>query len=50
MKTPLKTTSLDKMIDDHIGKRGTQKRQMFESELKIELAGRAGKQARQKRK
>jgi HTH-type transcriptional regulator/antitoxin HipB len=50
MKTPLITISLDTMIDDHIGKRGTQKREVFESELKIELARHAGKQARQKRK
>ncbi len=50
MKTPLKTTSLEKMIEDHIGKRGTQKREVFESELKIELANNAGKQARRKRK
>jgi HTH-type transcriptional regulator/antitoxin HipB len=46
MKTPLKTISLDKMIDDHIGKRGTQKRELFENELKIELLGHAIKQAR----
>ena len=50
MKTPLKTTSLDKMIDDHIGKRGMQKREVFESELEIKLARYVGKQARQKRK
>jgi HTH-type transcriptional regulator/antitoxin HipB len=50
MKTPLKTVSLDAMIDNHIGKRGTQKREVFESELKIELLGHAIKQARQERK
>jgi HTH-type transcriptional regulator/antitoxin HipB len=50
MKTPLKTISLDTMIDNHIGKRRTQKREIFENELKIELAGHAGKQARQKRR
>jgi hypothetical protein len=37
MKTPLKTVSLDTMIDNHIGKRGTQKREIFESKLEIEL-------------
>jgi HTH-type transcriptional regulator/antitoxin HipB len=50
MKTPLEIVSLDTMIDNHIGKRGTQKREMFESELKIELLGHAIKQARQERK
>ncbi len=37
------------MIDRHIGKRGTQRRESFESELKIELLGQAIKQARQER-
>ncbi len=46
MKTPLKTVSLDTLIDNHIGKRGTQKREMFENELKIELLGHAIKQAK----
>ena len=50
MKTPLKTVSLDTMIDNHIGKRGTSKREIFENELKIELLGHAIKQARQERK
>ena len=50
MKTPLQTVSLDTLIDNHIGKRGTQKREVFESELKIELLGHAIKQARQERK
>jgi len=50
MKAPLETVSLDAMIDSHMGKRGTQKREMFESELKIELLGHAIKQARQERK
>ena len=50
MKTPLEMVSLDTMIDNHIGKRGTQKREVFESELKIELLGHAIKQARQERK
>lgn len=50
MKTALETVSLDSMIDNHIGKRGTQKREMFENELKIELLGHAIKKARQQRK
>jgi len=50
MKTPLTTVSLDTMIDNHIGKKGTKKREIFENELKIELLGHAIKQARQQRK
>lgn len=49
MNKPLKIVSLDTMIDNHIGKHGTQKRDLFESELKIELLGHAIKQARQER-
>jgi DNA-binding XRE family transcriptional regulator len=44
-----KTVSLDTMIDKHIGKRGTEKREVFESELRIDLLGQAIKQARQAR-
>ena len=34
MKTDkFKTVSLDEMIDKHIGKRGTEKREAFENEL-----------------
>ena len=49
MNKPLKTDSLDTMIDKHIGKRGTQRRDAFENELKIELLGQAIKQARKER-
>ena len=49
MNRPLKTVSLDTMIDKHIGKRGTQRRDAFENELKIELLGQAIKQARKER-
>ena len=42
-----KTVSLDAMIDKHIGKRGTEKREKFENELRIDLLGQAIKQARQ---
>lgn len=45
----LKTVSLDTMIDKHIGKRGTDKREAFENELRIDLLGQAIKQARQER-
>jgi len=44
-----KTVSLDTMIDKHIGKRGTEKREAFENELRIDLLGQAIKQARQAR-
>ncbi len=43
------TVSLDTMIDKHIGKRGTKKREAFEYELRIDLLGQAIKQARQDR-
>jgi len=45
-----KTVSLDTMIDKHIGKRGTERREAFENELRIDLLGQAIKQARQERK
>ncbi|WP_200942785.1 helix-turn-helix domain-containing protein [Dyadobacter sp. Leaf189] len=44
-----KTVSLDQMIDKHIGERGTEKREAFENELRIDLLGHAIKQARQER-
>lgn len=44
-----KTVSIDTMIDKHIGKRGTSKRDAFENELRIDLLGQAIKQARQER-
>jgi transcriptional regulator with XRE-family HTH domain len=37
------------MIDKHIGQRGTERREAFESELRIDLLGQAIKQARQER-
>ena len=44
-----KIVSLDTMIDKHIGKRGSEKREAFENELRIDLLGYAIKQARQAR-
>lgn len=44
-----KTVSLDQMIDKHIGEPGTEKREAFENELRIDLLGHAIKQARQER-
>lgn len=49
MANKFKTVSLDTMIDKHIGKRGTEKREAFENELRIDLLGQAIKQARQAR-
>ncbi len=50
MKNKFKTVSIDSLIDKHIGKHGTEKRENFEQELKIDLLGQAIKQARQQRK
>ena len=49
MASKLKTVSIDTMIEKHIGKRGTEKREAFENELRIDLLGQAIKQARQER-
>lgn len=42
----LKTVSLDTMIDTHVGKPGTPKREIFEQELRLELLGHIIKEAR----
>jgi HTH-type transcriptional regulator / antitoxin HipB len=49
MTDKFKTVSLDSMIDKHIGKRGTVKREAFENELRIDLLGQTIKQVRQER-
>jgi len=49
MGKKLKIVSLETMIDKHIGKKGTPKRDAFENELRIDLLGHAIKQARQER-
>ncbi|WP_342085589.1 helix-turn-helix domain-containing protein [Dyadobacter sp. OTU695] len=49
MDNKFKTVSLDTMIDKHIGKRGTERREAFENELRIDLLGHAIKQVRQER-
>ena len=41
MENKFKTVSLDTMIDKHIGKRGTSRRDAFENELRIDLLGQA---------
>ena len=43
------TFSLDEMIDKHIGKIGTENRDDFKNELKIDLLGHAIKMARKER-
>ena len=50
MGKKLKIVSLDNMIDKHIGKLGTPKRDDFENELRLELLGHAVKEARKERK
>ena len=49
MKNKFKTVSLDSMIDKHIGKIGTTRRDAFENELRIDLLGQTIKQVRQER-
>jgi DNA-binding XRE family transcriptional regulator len=49
MADKFKTVPLAVMIDKHIGKLGTKKRDIFENELRIDLLGQAIKQARQDR-
>jgi len=51
MKNTEKLTmySLDEVTDKYIGKTGTPKREAFENELRIEMLGKAIKQARQER-
>lgn len=46
----MKTYSLERLTDKHIGKKGTKKRDEFENELRLDLLGHAIKQARQERK
>ena len=48
-KEALKTYSLEEMLDKHIGKLGTTKREAFENELRLDLLGEAIKQARKDR-
>ncbi|MEX6686988.1 helix-turn-helix domain-containing protein [Danxiaibacter flavus] len=47
MPNKFKTVSLNTMIDKHIGRRGTERREAFEKELRIDLLGQAIKHARQ---
>ena len=45
----MKTYTLEELTDKYIGKKGTQKRDEFENELRLDLLGRAIKQARLER-
>jgi len=49
MHSNLKTVSLDQMLDKHIGTRGTEKRESFENELRLDLLGEAIREARHAR-
>ena len=42
----LKTTSLDELIDKHIGEVGTEKRDAFEEELRLDILGNTIKKIR----
>ena len=48
-KEAMKTYSLDEMMDKHLGKLGTPKREAFENELRLDLLGEAIRQARKER-
>ena len=45
----LRTKSLDDMIDKHIGEVGTDKRDTFEEELRLDILGQTIKQIREKK-
>lgn len=49
MSHKIKTVSLDSLLDKHIGKQGTKKRDTFENELRVDLLGTAIKKARQEK-
>lgn len=46
----MKTTSLDILIDKHIGEVGTPKRDSFENELRLDILGDTIKKVRKERK
>ncbi len=46
----MKTTSLDTLVDKHIGKIGTKKRDNFENELRLDILSATIKQLRKERK
>ncbi len=46
----MKTTSLDTLIDKHIGKIGTDERDKFENELRLDILGETIRKVRKERK
>jgi DNA-binding XRE family transcriptional regulator len=48
-KTKLKTYSLDQLKDKHLGKIGTERRDKYEYELRLDLLGEIIKQTRKER-
>jgi HTH-type transcriptional regulator / antitoxin HipB len=46
MTKKIKTYSLEELTDKHIGKRGTENRELFEFELKLDILGQMIKKAR----
>ncbi|MCF8231589.1 MAG: helix-turn-helix transcriptional regulator [Bacteroidales bacterium] len=48
-KDRLKRKSLDEMIDKHIGEVGTEKRDAFEEELRLDILGNTIKQLREEK-
>lgn len=46
-KDKLRTKSLDEMIDGHIGLEGTEKREAFEEELRLDILGQTIKKIRE---
>jgi DNA-binding XRE family transcriptional regulator len=49
-KKEIKTYTLDQLTDDFIGKKGTQERERFEFELKLDVLGYMIKKARKEQK
>ena len=45
----LKTVKLDKLIDKHVGKKGTESRDQFEEELRLDIIGHKIKELRKSR-
>lgn len=45
----LKSKSLDEMIDNHIGIEGTEKREVFEEELRLDILGHTIKKIREEK-
>ncbi|RMG23027.1 MAG: XRE family transcriptional regulator [Bacteroidetes bacterium] len=46
----IKLTTLDELIDKHIGEAGTEERALFEYELKLDIIGQIIRETRQKKR